>query len=334
MAFIDDLAKASALFQKNAQGLRLSRAVNQANEMALQIKDSEAGEEEQRQQLRQVANALTSDLAGAGVGLNQIKAASGAVAPQPKFFQTPEQVLINPEAATGAQTQRAKEVFTAEVQRKRSAREEKEADKRLVRSERFFNKVSTDFENANKQIVKGLDFMTQAKLLAEEQDFASIEKNLIRGILKLMGEGSRMSDFDIQAVTPGQSLTLRAKAFMAKNLQNAISSNNKEELLAVLNTLERGAKRNLVRKAKNAALGRKKSADKFKFDISEQELFEQSLSLTTIAPAEALDIAAKGGIELGFGQGQPEPAGSIQPITGSAAAVAGSDPFRGFLRSR
>jgi hypothetical protein len=328
MAFIDDLAKGNAIFLSNAAGLMKTRAINQANQLADNVKDSELKEEEQRRELKRIANALVGDLAAQGVDPRTIGSAREGISPAPRMFQTAEQAIINPQLATPEQQAAGLGVFGAKQAEKRQLLSQKKADRLEVRSQKFFEQVAPQFQKANKTIIDGLDFSKRAANLAIENDYASIQPSIIRGIMKLMGEGARMSDFDIKSATPGQSIPLRIKNAFEKNIRNAISSNNKEELLNILGTLERGAKRTLVRKAERFASGRGKIAEKFKFDLSKREFFEQALSMTPISPQDATKIAPQAGVSLDFdGQlGQP---GAIAP--GAARSPAGVPSIPGLV---
>lgn len=86
MAFIDDLAKASQLFNQNATGLavqqRVNTAASQMQEMKTQLADGFIKDAEFRKQSNALARDLQAQLVSVGADANDIQLAFKAIAPQ------------------------------------------------------------------------------------------------------------------------------------------------------------------------------------------------------------------------------------------------------------
>lgn len=76
-----DLATALGIFKSGMQDLAFTRALGNATDQVQQIKQSELSDQEQRQQLSQVAQHLTMQMAGIGVPATTMEQVSGQVAP-------------------------------------------------------------------------------------------------------------------------------------------------------------------------------------------------------------------------------------------------------------
>jgi hypothetical protein len=174
--FLDDLIKASNFLQGNLAQLKANRTINQANEAVQQIKASEADEQQKAAQLRQLANGLVMDLSQYGTPAETVQMLSQNISPQ-RFFQTPEQAIINPEMSSPAQLDAAKGLLQQEHDLKREMaqgtemRREKtqnRIDQRQARGQ--IRDAQKQYFQASKDIQKSL---TQAKNAARLLDSGS-----------------------------------------------------------------------------------------------------------------------------------------------------------------
>lgn len=164
MAFLDDLAKATAMFKENAEGLALQRSIGRANEAVQQIKAAEGNEQQKRSQLQQLANALTMDLASVGAPAERIALVAQSIAPKSPMFQTPEQALIN-EGATPEQRKAAEGLIARdeklklglkgmEINAMTSKQDKTEAKERSKQLAQFQKQFVTGKQNIDKALVQ------------------------------------------------------------------------------------------------------------------------------------------------------------------------------------
>lgn len=94
MAFLDDLDKATQMFQTGVQQIQLQRALSNANEQVQQIKDSELDQTKQMQAIRSVAQNLTLGLSAQGIPASHIEQMSNALSPKVPTMQNAEEAAL------------------------------------------------------------------------------------------------------------------------------------------------------------------------------------------------------------------------------------------------
>lgn len=92
MAEMDDLFTALNMFKTGVNEFQISRSINSANEAVAQIRSSAESEAKKREQLQQLSNQLTTQLAAQGTPATTIQQVGNAIAPQ--HFATGEQAIL------------------------------------------------------------------------------------------------------------------------------------------------------------------------------------------------------------------------------------------------
>jgi len=182
------------------------------------------------------------------------------------FEQTKEKIGIV-DASQKARDERLfeqdKEKLGIVASAKRASIEAARKDKIAINRQKFIRNTTKDFNSSPDitKITEGLTFSNQAlALIAQDKVFVKDLVIIQRGILKLVGEGSRLSDNDIATTSAGQSFGLRTKQEFIKFIKNAAITENVEEMKATVLILRQASIHAATKRARDTAKARAKVA--------------------------------------------------------------------------
>lgn len=250
MPFLDDLAKATAMFQEGAQGLAIQRAIQNANETTQSIKALEGDEMQKRSQLQQVANALTMDLAAVGAPADRIALIAQSITPPQRFYQTAEQAAIN--APSGSPEQMlGKEMIKKELDLKQSQIDATTEQKKALIVDRKNARFSSAIQNYQKRV----DSLT--KKHNEAFDSATTMLDMLASgnpvsdaavatfAARATGEVGNLTEEERKPFGGSRAMLRRIQAVASVAATGKMTDADRKDLQSLANTFKRAAQRNI-----------------------------------------------------------------------------------------
>lgn len=247
MAFLDDLAKATAIFSDGMQRLQTTNAFNRATEAVNQIEQEALKDQEKQAALMQTANQLAFDLAQSGTPVSRIQAAFQSIAPEaPRTaqqriaagieFDDPEQVeagqrQLFAEAAVPIAQSRVKELAAAEQRAVSRAEKLGKEGRASVRSE------LASFRKDNRTAFDAIDSSKRALALINKTFDQSAINLATISLLKLAGESGRLSDEDFRRAQFDPSFRRQVIRRLSNETLGRAPSDDRQFFKSMLTTL-------------------------------------------------------------------------------------------------
>ncbi len=253
--FLSDLMRSSQFLQQNLQGLQAQRSISRANEIVTEIKGSKADEQAKRSQLQQLSQALVMDLARFGTPADTVQAVSQAISPQ-RFFQTPEQVAINPDYASPAQQKAAQTMIKSEQDFKMALADQKGAEIRAARQEKFEQHIQDRLAKAGQEFAavvakRNLDALDASTTLVDMIDAGQpVTDAAIAGLAaRASGEVGALTEADKAPYGGSRAMLSRLRRYASIAATGEIPEADRAELRKLALTFQNAAKRNVQKKA-------------------------------------------------------------------------------------
>ncbi len=307
--FLNDLMRSSEFLKQNLQGLQAQRSISRANEIVEQIKTSEGDEQAKRSQLQQLSQALVMDLARFGTPADTVQAVSQAISPN-RFFQTPEQVAINPDYASPAQQKAAQTMIKSEQDFKMALADQKGSEIREARQQRMESHVNDKLLKAGEQFTtiakKNLEALDSSTTLIDMIDAGGdVTDAAISGLAaRASGEVGALTEADKAPFGGSRAMLSRLRRYASIAATGNLPEADRAELRKLALSFQNAAKRNLQKKA---SLKAQQTAKVLGLDPNEvmekilptNALFDGQLMSGQVTPDQGQTTSSQG-------QGQPQ----------------------------
>ncbi len=252
--FANDLMRTSQFLSQNLQGLQAQLSINKANDAVTQIKTSMADEQEKRSQLQQLSQSLVMDLARFGTPADTVQAISQAISPQ-RFFQTPEQVAINPDYASPQQQKAAQTMIKSEQDFKMALADQKGSEIRDARQAKLDQHVQDKLAKAGEHFStiakKNMESLDASTTLVDMIDAGGpVTDGAISGLAaRASGEVGALTEADKAPYGGSRAMLSRLLRYAKIAATGNLPDSDRAELRKLALTFQAAAKRNIQKKA-------------------------------------------------------------------------------------
>jgi len=273
MGFLDDLTKATTLFNQGVQDLATTNAFNRASEQVQEIKNQQLDQLESRQAAEQVSQQLAQDLAASGAPASQIQAGFASFSPAPLpggaelisegvQLEAPERVqqgldIITLQKFPEAQARREIELSK---QQRALQKEQRDITRDLSKEgRRRFGTVLDKFQTDTKTEREGLTKIDSAlNILGDPTADPVAVATGVRTLLTLSGE-KRFSEQDFKTALPGGRSAVQSflRRFTEEGLDPRALARDKRILSKIIKMLGASTLKSLKEAARNKAKANK-----------------------------------------------------------------------------
>lgn len=277
MPFIDDLTKATNLFNSGMQKLTLQRSLSKANEAIEQINQSELQDAEKKEQLKALGQQLTLNLTGAGIPASTIQTLNeslGTQAEKDRLYQTAEQKALafpkgTPERAAADAMIKQKHTRALEIlddkqahaikleNIKTGARVAKEKKKFTHQQSTIYDKLQDRFvDKMVKDELTSISGATKIKAVIGSGKSKATIGMAIRMLIRQSGD-PRPSDKDVEGVTPNSSIAMQVKRAWHEWFLNERLPEDADVIIAMGKSLVAATKRTMKAKTIRYSTGKR-----------------------------------------------------------------------------
>jgi hypothetical protein len=271
--FLNDLLKAGTFLQQNVEKLQMNRTIAQANDHVQKIKSSELDEQQQRSQLQQLSQALVMDLSRFGAPAETVQQVSQAISPN-RFFQTADQVLINPDLASPDQKKMAQSLYEDDQSIKRDtiqAKRDKEVAKAAAtKDQRIFKAVESGQKRVDSLAKKSLEALDSASTMREMllSNNPVADSAVPTFAARATGEVGNLTDEERKPYGGSQAIHRRLAALAKKASTGKLTDADRKDLMNLSTLFETAAQRNIRRHQEK--VGKQLASN---LGVSEDEVF-------------------------------------------------------------